>query len=412
VVVIEDRLAASLQAPLVQFARDLEQEGYRVVIDSSLSARTTPLRIRELLRDQRRAEPQLAGAILIGEFPAPLYNDLSNQGDAYWHDHLADLYYMDLDGEWFDTDGNGVFDRHGEASHRGLAARLARGVGRLVGRDRRLPEIWVSRLRAGTLRSLGDEVTLLRRYFERNHAYRTGTLAVPPARAFVAADSRVLASGWGARPRLLYRDVSAAECQPNTAKAIREFLASVPGYQLGIIGIASGPRIHHWDSTATDVVADTLWATPEGRRRITEHADQAHGGDITSAEVAALEPRVLFYHILSSETGRHDYPDYLGGAYLFFGQGLAVLAGTQHSGTIGVPVLYQDLAAGLALGEAARRAISWSLAQETAGLTIGWCDRDEPWTPGRDIYRAVILGDGTLRLKASVDSEMPQPDAR
>jgi hypothetical protein len=91
-------------------------------------------------------------------------------------------------------------------------------------------------------------------------------------------------------------------------------------------------------------------------------------------------------------------PGYLAGAYLFFGRGLVVIAGTQHSGAIGVPVLYDYLAEGQRLGDAWRRAIDWSLENAGETLVLQWCDSEEPWDPSADPYKAVLLGDGTLRL--------------
>ena len=86
---------------------------------------------------------------------------------------------------------------------------------------------------------------------------------------------------------------------------------------------------------------------------------------------------------------------------MFFGKGLAAIAGTQHSGAIGVPVVYDALAEGVSIGNAWRRGIEWSLENAGPSLTFVWCDRNEPWDPSVDAYKAVLLGDGTLRLPAA-----------
>ena len=402
-VIVEDRLALPLRESLAQFTRDLEAEGYRVAVNGSLAGGTPPARIRAVLRDAYRGDGTLAGAILVGEFSAPLHNQVDRQGDPYWHDQLADLYYMDLDGTWIDADGNGVFDEH-----RGMtSARLSRFAQRVGSRlnipvpgDRRDPEIWVSRLRAGTLPSLGDEVTLLRDYFARNHAYRTGTLPLPPSRAFVAsALVDVAKSDWGARPGWLYPDVQVAQCRSDVSASLRSYLASPEGFQLGVVNVFSGPRIHHFDLSEGGKLDDFWFGTAEGRWRIADYAEEVHRpSDVSAEDVAAMKPKVLFYHLITSETGRHDRQNYLGGTYLFSGLGLAVIAGTQHSGSIGVPVLYEELVAGRTLGDAWRHALAWTLRNSEDELAIVWCDRREPWKPGADAYRAVLLGDGTLRL--------------
>lgn len=53
-------------------------------------------------------------------------------------------------------------------------------------------------------------------------------------------------------------------------------------------------------------------------------------------------PRVLFYHILTSEVRRHNHVDYLAGAYVFTGLGLTAIAGTEDSGSVGAPIFYES----------------------------------------------------------------------
>ena len=51
----------------------------------------------------------------------------------------------------------------------------------------------------------------------------------------------------GAGPNKLYDDVAIVQCQDNTSAALRRFLGSTSGYELGIINVFSGPSIHHFD---------------------------------------------------------------------------------------------------------------------------------------------------------------------
>jgi hypothetical protein len=400
--IVEARLSEPLAASLQQFQDDLRTAGFVVSVDSSLDASATPAMIRAKLQERWAESDDLDGAILIGEFAAPLYNVPGNQGDYYWHDHLADLYYMDIDGYWIDADGNGVFDDHRPVSGTGV---LSKAVSWLVkhvplGLDSRGPEFWVSRLRAGTLAPLGDELTLYRDYFARNHAYRTGDRATLPKRAFIlSGGSYFTSSGWGARPARLYNDVAVTECTPDASATLRKYLADPKGWSLGVVGSFSGPQVHKFDNLEGKGFNQRWFKTAEGRRLIAEWSLLEHKPhDVASPEVARLKPNVLFYQILSSETGRHDVPGYLGGAYLFFGSGLAAIAGTQHSGAMGVPVLYDRLEAGDSFGNAWRHALQWSLDHPGLTLTLKWCKGQDPWDPSVDPYKAVLLGDGTLHL--------------
>jgi hypothetical protein len=99
-----------------------------------------------------------------------------------------------------------------------------------------------------------------------------------------------------------------------------------------------------------------------------------------------------------SEVGRHDHRDYLAGTYIFTGDGLLAIAGTQHSGATGVPFLYTDLAAGMSFGDAWKRALEYEVDRVGESLTIAWCDGDRVETRGDSPYKAVLIGDGSLRL--------------
>lgn len=400
-VLVEDRLASPLQHSIEQFRSDLESEGVAALVDDRFAASSSPAQIRTVLRETHDANDNLVGAILVGEFGAALFNLPRYSGDPYLHDHLSDLYYMDIDGYWEDGDSDGIYDTH--RSYRGSTVDFVHSVlGRLpfVDFDRRSPDIWVSRLRAVPLGSLGGEVELLRQYFAKNHAYRTGQSPRPARTAFVvAAGVNVLESEWGSRPHELYDDVAVVQCQDNSSDALREFLKSPDGFELGIINTFSGPRIHHFDYHEGGGFDQFWFRWAEGRRRITEYSDELHlPTDIGWAEIATLRPKVLFYHLLTSEVGRHDHNDYLAGTYVFAGDGLAAIAGTQHSGAVGNPQLYRDLASGMTIGDAWRRALEYEFRHIGEEMIVLWCDGPANESYGVAPYKAVLIGDGSLRL--------------
>jgi len=401
VVLLEDRLSIPLRDSLRQYVADLENEGYRAITRNDISARTSPAEIRFFLQKESEKEANLAGALLVGNIPAIVFNEKEIQGDPYRHDHLCDFYYMDLDGIWEDSDGNGVYDTHADFKVH-FVNRIMKAINKRLHAwgNYRSPEIWVSRLRADTLPSLGNEVELLKTYFAKNHLYRTGGMSLPPRRSFVVAPGiDVMRSGWGARPNKLYTDVAIAQCQDNTSSALRSFLGSSPGYEWGIINVFSGPGIHHFDYFEGGGFDPSWWKTNKGKERINAYSDENHKPhDVTSQDIHSIKPRTLFYHLLTSEVGRHDRSGYLAGAYIFSGSGLAAIAGTQHSGSVGVPILYDYLASGKNIGEAWKDSIRWSIEHSGEQMEVYWCDRKEFWTEGKDPYKAVLLGDGTLHL--------------
>src|SRR5690606_37623554 len=183
IVIIENRIEKDLQSSLEIYRSDLKKEKFDVIINSEFDSVSNPSKIREFLREEYSKNENLKGAVLIGKIPSILFNNIEDQGSLYWHDYLADYYYMDLDGEWVDRDSNGVFDEHKDTDSDFLnkAKKLFDIKSNLN------PEIWVSRLRADKLTSLGNEITLLKDYFKKNHNYRSGIMKLPQKRAFVVS---------------------------------------------------------------------------------------------------------------------------------------------------------------------------------------------------------------------------------
>lgn len=395
IVIVENRIANDLQKSLETYREDLKKENYKVIFNTNFDSSTSPSKIRELLAEEYSKNENLKGAVLIGNIPAILYNEKEKQGSLYWHDYLADFYYMDLDGEWSDSDSDGVFDTHQDTDYNFLN-RIKKS---LNVKSNLYPEIWVSRLRSDKLTSIGNEVDLLKSYFKKNHAYRSGVMKLPQKRAFiVSAGVDVRKSDWGARPKEIYSNIDVVNRQINMADSLRTFLDSEDGYELGIINVFSGPRIHHFDYFNTGL--DTSWwKLNNGEELIVEYSDKIKNSQSFSwHDVKKIEPNVLFYHLLCSETGRHDYQDYLAGAFIFTGKGLLAIAGTQHSGAVGVPILYKSLDEGKTFGNAWKEGLNWIVENTGKDVIVFFNDFKQIWTEGRSLYKAVLIGDGTLRL--------------
>jgi len=358
---LRDVLAISLR----QYQADLKEEGWQARV-YAITPSDSPRSIRALLRRGYECE-DLVGALLIGAIPSLLFNK-DGEGSEYWHDHPCDGYYMDLYGEFSEPNSRGAFTRwNPDASIDG-------GI-----------QIWVSRLRADTLSGtgMGTELELYKRYFVKNHAYRTGQLDLPPRRACVIWHTvDVFRSDWGTRVGELYGPEHVYTrghlCEGPEARAYarlyRDALRDERGYEC--------------------VVLNTV--------TITSYHD--FGGErITWRELRDLTPkRVAWYHMLTSEPGRHELENYLGGIYLFGDNPtMAMFAGSQHSGAPGKEI-YPPLLAGRTFGEAWRDALRFFVAHkdEAAHNYVAWMEGGiEEWRYRME-YRApgVLLGDGTLGL--------------
>jgi hypothetical protein len=159
-VLVETSLFSGIEASLSQYTKDLESiDGFSVGIYTVSTSNATA--IRSFLLE---ALPEgLVGCLLVGDISKAHYEWIDPEFGTYYN-IPTDFYYMDLDGVWNDTNGNGAYDKHsGEAS----------------------AEIWVGSLQPSMV--YGDDIWLLNNYFKKNHLYRTGKLALPK-RALVYLD--------------------------------------------------------------------------------------------------------------------------------------------------------------------------------------------------------------------------------
>ena len=257
-----------LKDRLERWIQDVEKTGFKVT--EKVIANESASEIRELLRNI----PDLAGCFMVGDIPYVVYETTFEQpkGVLNYETFPTDLYYMDLNGEWVDADENGLFD-----AHKGDVA----------------PEIWVGRLEASTLS--GNEVDLLRNYFDKNHLYRIGALTLPD-RALVYTDhydryySNELTPETVSTLKSVYGEVvKVAHPQPTNASDYFEHLKQ--GWSLVRLLVHSG-GFGHYFGNQTD-------------------------GKVYPRDIKALDPRAFFYIITSCGDFDYRQRDYIGGWYVF-----------------------------------------------------------------------------------------------
>ncbi len=110
----------------------------------------------------------LDGVVLIGGIPAGWYevaDDFGKYGHAEWP---CDLYYMDTDGTWGDSDSDGIFDSH---------------TGNVQ------PEIFVGRISTANMGTLLNEKEGLENYLDKNHKFWIGQLTVNKKYGLTYVDS-------------------------------------------------------------------------------------------------------------------------------------------------------------------------------------------------------------------------------
>ena len=226
-VLVEASVFDGIESSLNQYATDLESiDGFSVGTYTVSTNDTTTIRAFLL-----QALPDgLVGCLLVGDVPEAYYEWRDWEGTYF--KVPTDFYYMDLDGVWNDTDGDGAYDRHsGEVG----------------------AEIWVGSLQPSLV--YGDSILLLNNYFEKNHLYRTGGLTLPK-RALVYLDDHLAHWGeeWVNTMKIAYDEtVLVNDTEITIASDYRERL--LEGYEWIYLATHGSPGSHtfehhgRWDGT-------------------------------------------------------------------------------------------------------------------------------------------------------------------
>lgn len=150
-VLVNSSIYDSIKQNIVQYSIDIHY-AHTIGVDVEVCTNGSYIDIKNLILTY---ESGLIGVVLIGNIDVAYYetaNDHNKYGYKSWP---CDLFYMDLDGNWLDNDGNGIFDAH---------------TGNVQ------PEIFVGRISASNMGNLISEITGLKYFFNKDHQYWIGNL--------------------------------------------------------------------------------------------------------------------------------------------------------------------------------------------------------------------------------------------
>lgn len=328
-VIVNTLIYPHIQAEIDTFVNDLVTAGYSVQLDTIAGMSHT------VLRNHLAGITDLVGAIFIGELPVAWF-ELSGFGS--WEEFPHDLFFCDLDGSYYDNDADGIYDSHTGAMD---------------------PEIWVGRIYARNL-TWGSEVNLLKKYFSKNHEYRTSGSSLPErALAFVDDDW----SYWGGCDLgMIYSNVVVVNSYSQTvASNYRTHLGQ--GYEWIHICAHSSPWGHTFKNGSL------------------------FSGTVFNYEIFTLEPHALFYNLFACSGTRFVEENHSAGWYLFVDNfGLLAVGSTKTGSMLYFDDFYGPIGQqGMSIGEAYK---SW--------FTM-WGEYDRDW-----FYGMNILGDPTLKPKSQV----------
>jgi hypothetical protein len=352
-VFVNSTIYEGVRVSLERYEKDLENFGFEDVIVLNWSE-SSSIRVRETLQ-QFNLNSSLAGALLVGDLPVVEY-EMFTEWD--YERFPMDLYYMDLDGNWTDSDRDGVLDTH---------------TGKVA------PEIWVGRIKASNLG--GDQVSLINNYFEKNHQYRNGLLSTPRrALLYIDDDWINFANMDSYSLELLYSDVTTVTDKATTnASDFKKRLKQ--GYE---------------------------WVHLRSHGTWNRHSFMAYGGEdevIYSSEYASMNPYALFYQLFVCSAARYTEPNYLAGNIVFNTQnGLLAIGSTKLGGMLLFWTFYEAIARGRTIGDAFKEwFVKWG--EGKVGISGHFVGRK--W-----FYGLTIIGDPTLRLRWLSENEIVELQKR
>ena len=323
-VMVNAELYPHISVELAQYQADLVLAGYTVQIDT-MRGTSAPA-----LRAHLAGISQLVGAVLVGELPVAWY-ERGWGGGPTGEEFPIELYFMDLNGTWTDADADGLFD-----NHTGSTA----------------PEIWVGRLYARPL-TWDDEVRLMKRYFAKNHAYRTGVLSLPDRGLTYTDDDW---SGMDCFLGQVYSDVTIVE-DASTTRAADYRTRLTDGYEWIQVCCHSSP----WGNTF--------------------RYGGGYGGTVFNTEIYAIRPRAHFYNLFACSGTRFVEENYSAGWDIFQDEyGLCAIGSAKTGSMLTFEDFYTPLGQGQSIGAAFK---SWFAANG---------ESDPDW-----FYGMNVLGDPTLK---------------
>jgi hypothetical protein len=365
-VLVEKDLVRDLRTQLDRFGADLCAAGYTAL--EKASTFTTPVEVRNFLVSvYGQPGPVLNGALLIGNLPhAYQYVTLfsSNPSIPSTNEEVISFqYYADLDG---------LFTKSaGFVSPGGRQYSYDTHSGKMDW------EIWIAALPTYKGRR-ADTVDGLKRYFDKNHAYRTG--GAKPPRRFLEVSEHFVATTQSEHNVIMdgLRSGQYAWLPfSNSADALLLFQSTTGGLTVdqGYSALAQGVA----DFTVTD--AHGFWGA---------------SGKLTIAQVESTPVKTIFYWSNGCAVGDLDRADNFLTSILYSStsQVLVAKGTTNNSGGMGTNqngFFGRNIATAMTQGQTFGDATLYHVNTPLIA----------PWSSSREFHfaTAVTLGDPTLKLR-------------
>ncbi|MDD3803096.1 MAG: C25 family cysteine peptidase [bacterium] len=326
-IIVSDDIADSISADLALYTLDLENDGYSVF--SYAVSELHPETLRSFLYELY-SSLSIEGAVFVGNVtPAwfQLESDFGTDGYAEWP---MDYFYMELNGEWWDsTDftstpvpgSDGIYDDHS---------------GDLM------PEIYIGRIMPT---GFSNYVPIVKNYIAKNDEFRTDFINIDKkALIYVDDDWIPWASQWAGDVSLLYPDFKLISEGETTR---------VENYRMNL------DTLHEWVSLFAH-----SWPGGHGFY----YNSKTEMEYMSANDYLNLVPPTLFYNFFCCSFARYTDDNYGTGLAIFADTFSILGIGSTKTGSmLDFEYFYTPLSNGKNIGEAFK---DWFSYQATGGFTI------------------------------------------
>ncbi|GAF83513.1 unnamed protein product, partial [marine sediment metagenome] len=339
-ILVNQALYPAIQGVLATYISDVENEGLTVELVQVSGG--TAEDFRAFLISKYNELTNLEGCFFIGDLPVPWFHnpiDFFDKSATF----PSDLYLTDLDGDWSDTDADGMPDLH---------TSLSGDMG---------PEIYAGRILAHnlTLESGQNEVSLITRYLNKVHDYRQGLATTNGVACLYTDDDwsggiskQSARCTWAWKNQVHYSD------KDQTRAADYKIRIQTPYEYLRIA--CHSWHLGHWFKTTAG------WESTK----------------VFSSDLVSNPPDVLFYNLYACSNARWTENDCMGIWYTMSGAGLGAVGSSKTGGMNDGTVFYQQIGQYYSMGNAVQR----------------WFESLQPYSDGERMwtYGMLWLGDPTL----------------
>jgi len=341
IIFIEVDLISYLTDELTLYNETLKFLGYDSVIYQVSGV--TPEDLKDIIITYWEGGYNVTGTVLIGNLPVEWFHH-ENDFDGHPSEFPCDLFLMDLDGNWTDTDMDGMYDSHTD------------GLGDTA------PEIYVGRIDASNIP--GGEITILKKYFAKVYDFWFDTTN-------------------NTKYGLTYTD---------------QDWAGYPDFRYDIeYAYEDYEAIWYPDVDRDDYVNRRIPGIYEFIQLSCHSSSQGHvftlGGWAHNNDIRLAPPRALFYNLFCCSSLRFTDYNCLGYAYILDTNtpSLSVIGSTKTGSMLDFRYFYEPIGNGSSFGTAFRKWFEYEYpySDDPGGYNnISW------------FYGMTILGDPTIIIKS------------